>query len=320
MALRSRAVVLVFVLVVVIAAVVEASGALSVNGVTVSSAEVGLARQWAKLESPAEASNDAKVTTLAMDTVVADILLAGEASAAGETLSKKQVQEGIAAFRNRVGGEDAYKDVLRVTGASEDDLARLVERHRLARRYVEQHIAPTVSVGEAEARDWYEQPGNQIHHLEQIKVRLIFVNGAANDPAEVQAKAQQRVEAAGARILAGEDFATVAREMSEDMSRENGGELGWLSRGVFPRQVEGTVWSLEPGETSGVLRGPYGFALVQLVDRRPAGPSAFEEVRDPVVSGLEADRTMQAVADTVAELRSRAAITVLDPALGWSPE
>lgn len=76
----------------------------------------------------------------------------------------------------------------------------------------------------------------------------------------------------------------------------------------------------EPGETSAVLRGPYGFALVQLVDRRPAGPSPFEEVRDPVVSGLEADRTMQAVADTVAELRSKATITVLDPALGWSPE
>jgi parvulin-like peptidyl-prolyl isomerase len=235
-----------------------------------------------------------------MDTVVADILLAGEAAAAGEKLSTKDVKEGIAAFRNRVGGEAAFKEVLRTAGASEDDLARLVERHRLARRCVEQRIAPTVTVSEAEARAWYEQSGNQIYHLEQIKVRLIFVNGAANDPAEAQAKAQQRVESAAARILAG--------------------ELGWLSRGVFPRALEGTVWGLEPGETSGVLRGPYGFALIQVVDRRAAGPSPFEEARDSVISSLQSDKTEQAVNARVAELRSKATITVLDPSLGWSPE
>jgi parvulin-like peptidyl-prolyl isomerase len=319
-ALRSTAVVLVFVLVVVIAAVVEAGGALSVNGVEVSAAEVGLARQWAKLEAPADASDDARVTALAVDRVVADILLAGEAATAGETVTKKEIKEGIAAFRSRVGGDAPYKEVLSKTGASEDDLARLVERHRLARRYVEQRIAPTVTVSEAEARAWYEQPGNQIYHMDQIKVRLIFVNGAANDPAETQAKAQQRVESAAARIGAGEDFAAVAREVSEDLSRENGGELGWLSRGVFPRALEGTVWGLEPGETSGVLRGPYGFALIQVVDRRAAGPSPFEEARGSVISSLQSDKTKQAVNARVAELRSKATIAVLDPALGWSPE
>jgi parvulin-like peptidyl-prolyl isomerase len=320
MVLRSTAVCLVLVLSVFVAGAVEAGSALSVNGVTISSAEVALARHWTKLESPYQASDDAGATSLAMDTVVADILLAGEAAAAGEKLSTKDVKEGIAAFRNRVGGEAAFKEVLRTAGASEDDLARLVERHRLARRCVEQRIAPTVTVSEAEARAWYEQPGNQIYHLEQIKVRLIFVNGAANDPAEAQAKAQQRVESAAARILAGEDFAAVAREVSEDLSRENGGELGWLSRGVFPRALEGTVWGLEPGETSGVLRGPYGFALIQVVDRRAAGPSPFEEARDSVISSLQSDKTKQAVNARVAELRSKATITVLDPSLGWSPE
>ena len=317
--MTSRTTAVALVLVLIAAAAVEAGDALRVNGVTVSAAEVELARHWARLEAPDEAADDAKATALAMDKLVADILLAGEAAAVGETLGKKEVKEGMAAFRNRVGGEASYKEMLRSSGASEDDLARLVERHRLARRHVEQRIAPAVTVSEAEARAWYEQPGNQIYHLEQIKVRLIFVNAAENDPAEKQAKAQQRVEAAEARILAGEDFATVAREVSEDLSRENGGELGWISRGVVPRRLQEVVWRLDPGGTSGVLRGPYGFALIQLVDRRPAGPSPFEEARDSVISGLEAERTQQAVAATVAELRSKATITVLDPSLGWSP-
>jgi len=252
-------------------------------------------------------------------TIDIDILLAGEANAAGETLGKKEVKEGIAAFRTRVGGEAAYQDVLRVTGASEDDLARLVERHRLAKRYIEQRIAPTVSVSEAEARAWYEQPGHQVHHFDQIRVRLIFINSKEGESADAEAKARERIEAAAARIGAGEDFAAVARAVSEDLSRQIGGEIGWVSRGAIPGPMEDLVWRLDPGETSGVLRGPYGFALIQVVDRRPAGPSPFEEVRDSVISDLEADRTAQAVAEAVAGLRSKATITVLDPALSWPP-
>ena len=316
---RTTAVALVLVLIAAAAGAVEAGDAMSVNGVTVSAAELELAREWAKLEAQYEAADDAKASALAMEKLVADILLAGEAAAAGETLGKKEIKEGIAAFRNRVGGEVPYQEILRSAGASEDDLARLVERHRLARRYVEQRIAPTVSVSEDEARSWYEQPGHQVHHFDQIRVRLIFINSTQGEPAEAEARARGRIEAAAARIGAGEDFAAVAREVSEDLSRQIGGEIGWVSRGAILGPMEELVWRLDTGETSGVLRGPYGFALLQVVDRRLAGPSPFEEVREAVISDLEADRTAQAVADTVAELRSKATITMLGPSLGWSP-
>lgn len=293
----------------------EAGDALSVNGVTVSATEVALARYWAKVEARYQASDDATATALAVDKLVGDVLLAGEAAAAGETLGKKEVTEGIAAFRTWVGGEAAYQDVLRVTGASEDDLARLVERHRLARRFIEQHIAPTVSVSEDEARAWYQEPGHQVHHFDQIRVRLIFINSKEGESADAEVKARERIEAAAARIEAGEDFAAVARSVSEDLSRQIGGEIGWVSRGAIPGPMEDLVWRLDTGETSGVLRGPYGFALIQVVDRRPAGPSPFEEVRDSVISDLEADRTAQAVAEAVAGLRSKATITALDPSV-----
>jgi parvulin-like peptidyl-prolyl isomerase len=315
MVLRSTTVGLVLVLLVAVGGPAEAGGALSVNTIEVSAAEVKLARQWAKLDSPVEASDDAAATALAVDKVVADILLAGEASAAGETLGKKEVKDGMAAFRNRVGGEAPYQEILRTAGALEDDLARLVERHRLARRYVEQHIAPTVSVSEDEARAWYQEPGHQVHHFDQIRVRLIFINSKEGESVDAEAKARERIEAAAARIGAGEDFAAVARGVSEDLSRQIGGEIGWVSRGAIPGPMEDLVWRLDTGETSGVLRGPYGFALIQVVDRRPAGPSPFEEVRDAVISDLQADRTARAVAEKLAELRSKATISVLDPSL-----
>ena len=304
-----------FVLVLFTVVGAQAAGVVSVNGVEVSAGELAVARQWVKLDSPAEALDGAKVTSKAVDTVVADILLAEAAGQAGVRLSGEEGRAGVAAFRTRLGGEAPYKEMLRSAGASEDDLLRLVERHRLARRFVEERIAPTVSVSEAEARAWYEKPGNYVYHLEQVKVRLIFVNVPTRVSADAEAAARKRIEAAEKRILAGEEFGAVARDVSEDISRSKDGMFGWIGRGVLPRHLEDAVWKLEPGETSGILRGEYGFGLVQLVDHRPAGPAPFDEARDSVLSDLTTEKTAKAKAAKVAELRAKAKVVVSDPSL-----
>jgi peptidyl-prolyl cis-trans isomerase C len=304
-----------FLVVLLAAAPVQGAGVLTVNGVEVSAAELAVARQWARLESPAAAHDDGTATTMAVDNLVADILLAEAATRAGEKLDKNEGRAGIDAFRTRLGGEGAYNEMLRTCGADEDVVLRLVERHRLAWRFVERHIAPTVRVSEAEARAWYDKPGNQIHHFEQINVRLIFVNAPPGASAGAEAAARKRIEGAERRILAGEEFGAVARDVSEDMSRSNDGTIGWIGRGVLPRQLEDAVWRLEPGETSSVLRGDYGFGLVQVVDHRPAGSVPFDEARGSALSNLTSEKTAQAKDAAVAELRAKAKIVVHDPSL-----
>ena len=127
MGLRSTGVCLV--LLVSVAAAFAAGGALTVNGVEVSAAEVGLARQVVRIQAPYEAREDAKATAMAVDKVVADILLAAEATRAGEKVSKKQVREGIAAFRSWVGGDAPYEELL-ASALSEPPLGRLTKISR----------------------------------------------------------------------------------------------------------------------------------------------------------------------------------------------
>lgn len=72
-----------------------------------------------------------------------------------------------------------------------------------------------------------------------------------------------------ARIRSGEDFASVAAEVSEDeTTKERGGDLGWMGRGLVPSQaLEDAIFSLSAGELSEVIQTEYGYHVVEMIER-----------------------------------------------------
>jgi peptidyl-prolyl cis-trans isomerase SurA len=71
------------------------------------------------------------------------------------------------------------------------------------------------------------------------------------------------------RILAGEDFATLAKKYSEDPSViSNGGEMGWSGRGRMVPEYEAMAFKLKPGEISMPFKSPFGIHIMQLIERR----------------------------------------------------
>lgn len=70
-------------------------------------------------------------------------------------------------------------------------------------------------------------------------------------------------------IVDGEDFADLANTYSIDVgSKKNGGDLGWQKRGSFVTEFEATAYNLEPGEISEIVETPFGYHIIQLMERR----------------------------------------------------
>jgi len=170
---------------------------------------------------------------------------------------------------------DAHRDELMVP--EQVAVAYLV----LSRDAISQEVRPS----EEELRAAYEASKLNYVSPEQRKVSHILVAvGEEADEAEV-AEARAQVEALADRLAAGEDFAELAREHSDDPgSARRGGDLGFFERGVMDPRFEEAAFSLEPGEVSEPARTRFGFHLIRVDEVRAGHTKPFEEARDEVLA------------------------------------
>jgi peptidyl-prolyl cis-trans isomerase SurA len=108
------------------------------------------------------------------------------------------------------------------------------------------------------------------------------------------------------RIQTGQsDFATLARENSQDGSAAQGGDLGWANPGQFVPEFEAVLQSLAPGEVSAPLTSRFGVHLIQLMERRNA-PLGEREQREMVRSMLREKKLDETYVSWARDLRARA--------------
>jgi len=101
--------------------------------------------------------------------------------------------------------------------------------------------------------------------LEQTRARHILVRTSeVLDDAEAEA----RLLALRERVVNGADFGDLAKANSADLSAASGGDLGWLNPGDTVPEFERAMNALQPGEVSAPVRSPFGWHLIQVVERR----------------------------------------------------
>lgn len=102
----------------------------------------------------------------------------------------------------------------------------------------------------------------------QAHALQIVVAWQGSEPRQVlrtHDEAKARAEGALARLAAGEDFAAVARELSDDASAPSGGDLGVTGPGQLVPAVDRALFALKDGETSGLVEAPFGYVIVRRV-------------------------------------------------------
>jgi peptidyl-prolyl cis-trans isomerase SurA len=121
-----------------------------------------------------------------------------------------------------------------------------------------------------------------------------------------EAAAVEKLKDFRRRVLSGRaDFATLARENSQDGSAEQGGDLGWANPGQFVPEFEAAIQSLALGEMSEPLISRFGVHLIQLMERRNTSLEAREQ-REMVRNLLREKKLEETYTSWVRDLRARA--------------
>jgi len=162
-----------------------------------------------------------------------------------------------------------------------------------------------LEISDQDLRAYYQAHQEEFTREEQVRARHILLQ-TGNKRTEAQAKAE--IEKVKARIEGGEDFAKVAREISEDPgSAKQGGDLGYFGKGRMTPEFEKAAFGAKVGELVGPVTTPFGVHLIQVTDKREGGTIPFEEARRSVRNRLAAQRVDAAAQDLASKLRQKVA-------------
>ena len=119
-----------------------------------------------------------------------------------------------------------------------------------------------------------------------------------------------------ARVQSGEaDFATMARLHSVDSTATRGGDLGWLQSGDTVPEFESVMNTLKDGQISDPIRTPYGYHLIQVVERRTEKEGNPERVRVSARQAIRQKKLAEASYEWERELRDQAFVEIRDQQL-----
>lgn len=141
-------------------------------------------------------------------------------------------------------------------------------------------------------RAFYDEHPERYRQPEKVRARHILLRVAPDADEQEVERVRALAAAALERVRAGEEFAKVAGELSEDPgSKERGGDLGFFARGQMVPPFEEVAFSLEPGATSDVVKTDFGFHVIRVEERQAAEERSFDDAaRDIAVELLRTDR------------------------------
>jgi peptidyl-prolyl cis-trans isomerase D len=142
-----------------------------------------------------------------------------------------------------------------------------------------ENIEKSISFDEAALQQAYQERLNQFTTSAEWKARhiLIATESSEDDIATAKQKAQDLI----AQLQAGEDFATLAKQHSDDTnSGKKGGDLGWFKEGLMVKPFEQAVATMNVGDISSEpVQSEFGFHIINLQEKKAAKVQPFEEVR-----------------------------------------
>jgi peptidyl-prolyl cis-trans isomerase D len=159
-----------------------------------------------------------------------------------------------------------------------------------------------IQVTEADIEKYYKDNLDQFKEPERIKVSRIYLPFGAKEKAAVLAEAQGLL----ARLNKGEDFGQMAKAGSLDDKAKEGGDWGYDLWKKLPAKEKDEIGNLSAGQTSGVIEGNDGVAILKVTEKEPEKTQTLAEVKTRIQDVLKDQKTRELAAQKVAQLEKSA--------------
>lgn len=249
----------------------------------------------------------AEVREQVTDQMVMRILLLDEAKRRKLSADEKKIDETVAGYEKQYASSPAWKE-------NRERLLPGLRAQLTAQNLIEQVEKSVRGVPDPSAEDvkkFYTDHPELFTEPEKLRLSVILLAVDPSSPKQVWEQARAEAKAIYGRLKGGADFAEAARLHSNGKEAEQGGDMGYVHRGMLPETIQEKIDALQVGVVAEPIDILEGIAIIYLRDRRPALLRAYADVAERAAGLTRREREDQAWAALQASLKSAADIKIL---------
>ena len=238
-------------------------------------------------------------------------LLTNEVKRLNISASDKELTEATEKLKSSLPQGMTIEDLMKknkITKAKMQEEIRFgIKINKLVLSQISGKYKPT----EKEITAFYEKNKDKFKMPESVHVRHILVARAAGDDDKVKTEKKAKAEDLRKQLLAGADFAVIARKSSDCPSKDSGGDLGVFSHGEMVKQFEDAAFSQEVNAIGPVVETEFGYHIIQVLERHSSKIMTLDDKMKVNISAfLEQQKQQETFETMVKKLRAKANIVV----------
>ena len=230
-------------------------------------------------------------------------------AAAGVTVPQADVDAQIAKIKAQFPSEEDFSKQLTQVGQTPEQLSETIKKMLQQQRWLESQLAGKAEVTEEEAKKFYEENKTEFTQPETVKASHILFRVNKEDAEDVVNQKLKAAQGAEARAKKGEDFTALAKELSEEPgAKESGGDLGFFPKDRMVPEFAEVAFSEKVGEISDPVRTQFGWHVIKVTEKKPAGTLPYDEVKSQLMTYLKSKKQEEAAQEVLKSLRDSAKI------------
>lgn len=198
--------------------------------------------------------------------------------------------------------QQAGKDGIDKSQAVADKLEELKKRV-VVEAFLKKKVEEQAKIGDAELQEFYNKNKDKFKTGDQVQASHILV--------KTEAEAQDVLK----QLKAGGKFEELAKKHSIDAAAAKGGDLGWFGKGAMLPEFEKAVFALKEGDISGIVKTKFGYHIIKLTGKRPAGIRPFDEVKEQLKAAILPEKQQEVFKKLKEDLKKNAKFSIKEDVL-----
>lgn len=292
---------------------------------------------------------EARINKMAFDKILSETLIKQEAVKRKIKVTELEINNGISEIKSRfkydkngnmlssAEMEKAFNNELLKQNITFGDLKSRVQKELMARKLIDEIVRPKInqptdeelkefynkvlsvmnSTNIANVEDDYVNIAMKFKEIfgERIRLYHIFVKFDANDLISKN-KALEKINSIRKKINSIDDFEEIAQKESQDIeSAKRGGDLGYIIKGMLPKNLEEKAFSINLGEISNPIETEFGYHIIVVVEKKIATKPKYDLVKDDIANIVMNKKFADEFEKYVEGLKKQSKIEIFAPEL-----